>query len=167
MSPMPARFAMCAECGAEFKLRRSERRFCSWACAKKWKRGPNNHFWKGGRSVRSDGYVVLALGQGDGHHEHVAVAERATGKRLPVGAEVHHFNENRSDNRHRNLVICQDRAYHMLLHTLRRVQVAGGRPFLDRVCSYCHLPKPAGEYSGPASHRCRPCGAAYLKARAS
>ena len=49
--------------------------------------------------------------------EHRAVAERVLGKPLPPGAEIHHVNESKLDNRPENLVICQDHAYHALLHS--------------------------------------------------
>lgn len=36
--------------------------------------------------------------------EHVAIAERILGRRLPLGVQVHHVNEVTTDNRHENLV---------------------------------------------------------------
>lgn len=44
--------------------------------------------------------------------EHIRIATAALGKSLPTQAEVHHVNGNGRDNRHANLVICQDHAYH-------------------------------------------------------
>lgn len=62
------------------------------------------------------GYVMVKQ---DGRltYEHIVLAEKALGKKLPSGAIVHHMNEDRSDNHSPfNLVICPDQEYHMLLH---------------------------------------------------
>lgn len=53
---------------------------------------------------------------------HQRVAERALGKPLPAGAEIHHVNGDPKDNRPANLVICQDAAYHDLLHARARAR---------------------------------------------
>lgn len=67
---------------------------------------------------------------------HVLVAERALGHYLPPRAEVHHVNENKKDNRPGNLVICEDHAYHMLLHRrLRALKACGNASWLR--CNYC------------------------------
>lgn len=68
-------------------------------------------------------------------YEHVLVAERALGRFLPNGAEVHHADENPRHNANRNLVICQDKAYHKLLHARARVVRLGGDPDAQRICS--------------------------------
>lgn len=48
--------------------------------------------------------------------EHVLIAEIALGKRLPRGVHVHHVDLNDTNNHNGNLVVCQDAAYHSLLH---------------------------------------------------
>jgi hypothetical protein len=80
----------------------------------------------------SHGYVqVFLLGHPHANrrgyvYEHVAVASHALGRALPEGTEVHHVNEIKSDNRGANLVVCQDRAYHKLLHQRMRRRRNGG-----------------------------------------
>ena len=68
-------------------------------------------------------------------YEHILIAERALGRYLPDGAEIHHVDENKRNNANRNLVICQDSAYHKLLHVRTRVLKAGGDPDTERICS--------------------------------
>lgn len=62
-------------------------------------------------------------------------AEAAFGKPLPTGAVVHHADGSR--DAYAQLVICQDAAYHLLLHARMRVRAAGGDPNTDRVCRVC------------------------------
>lgn len=75
---------------------------------------------------------------------HVIRAERALGKPLPIGAEVHHADGSiRADA---PLVICQDKAYHRLLHARMRVVRAGGNPDTQAVCSRCGQPKDLSDF---------------------
>ena len=63
----------------------------------------------------NDGHIYIRSG-GDRYYEHVKIAEKALGKKLPAGAVVHHLDENPSNNDPRNLVICPSEKYHKLLH---------------------------------------------------
>jgi hypothetical protein len=67
----------------------------------------------------------------------VLVAEHALGRRLPKGVEVHHVDENKSDDSNMNLVICESAAYHRLLHRRKRALAACGRAAW-RLCNFCH-----------------------------
>lgn len=80
-------------------------------------------------------------------YEHVRIAEKALGKKLPAGAVIHHRDENRRNNDPGNLVICEDHGYHMLLHRRVRVYHAGGRPGRDKICSRCRSVKPLEKFS--------------------
>lgn len=88
---------------------------------------------------RTSGHVGHPCAEGRWHtvREHVLIAERALGKYLPAGAEVHHVDENTLNNEPSNLVICQDKAYHKLLHWRASVIRAGGNPNTHKPCGIC------------------------------
>ncbi len=67
--------------------------------------------------------------------EHVLIAEKALGKRLPKGVLVHHVNEVKTDNRPENLVICTI-SYHTLIHQRMRAMAECGNPNW-RKCYFC------------------------------
>jgi hypothetical protein len=58
---------------------------------------------------------------------------------------VHHADGTKSAAA--QLVICQDAAYHNLLHARMRIVRAGGNPNTDRVCSACRTAKPRTDFS--------------------
>lgn len=86
--------------------------------------------------------------------EHILKVERAIGKFLRRGAEVHHVNESKSDNRNENLVACHDHAYHMLLQRRQRAFRACGRADWRR-CWICR------DWSPPPEIVVRSPGGAY------
>ncbi len=70
-------------------------------------------------------------------YEHVWVAEHALGHMLPEDAQVHHVNGNKADNRNENLVICENAAYHKLLHRRELAYRATGNANMLK-CRFCH-----------------------------
>ena len=130
-------------------------------------RGSRHPRWKGGVQHKPNGYTrVLApehpwADQTGYVSEHVVVAERALGHILPFQSRVHHVNEVRSDNRGANLVICEDHAYHMLLHQRTRAYRACGDPTAVK-CKYCHQ---WDRYSGGDRYAHKTCKATADAAR--
>jgi len=76
-----------------------------------------------GYSIHPKGYIYIYV-DGKPIGEHVHIAEKALGKKLPKGAQVHHMNNLPWDNHTPfNLVVCPNREYHYLLH--RRAKELG------------------------------------------
>ena len=85
--------------------------------------------YKAGRYANSDGYVMIHMGGNAYVGEHVLMAEKALGRPLPKGAEVHHVDRDGLNNNTKspwNLVVCPDHAYHILLH--QRARMLGYEP---------------------------------------
>lgn len=88
-----------------------------------------------GGCVGADGRVSVRM-NGTRKFLHVFVAEKALGKTLPKNAAVHHVDGNPSNNSSDNLVICEDQAYHSLLHVRTRAFLAVGNANWRR-CRFC------------------------------
>ncbi len=151
----------CPNCG---KVLKPKRRYCSRYCL----RGPFHHRWNGGTNR---GYVLNRSTSGTGSgFVHVQIAERALGHPLPPKARVHHIDGDGTNNAHNNLVICENQAYHMLLHFRQRVIAAGGNPYTDKVCNSCGIAKPKTEFyarrdrPGGLQRVCRKCSSDYCRA---
>lgn len=175
---MPWREFVCEVCGKQFKRCREAGRYCSSRCYyEAMKHGPDCPHWKAGRHTKQDGYVELWVAPKTTMPEHRSIVEKALGHPLPPGAVPHHWDENKSNNTPSNLVICQDHAYHMLLHARKRRLDDTGSLSLKR-CSICREVKALSEFNrnkgntfdGLASS-CRQCQSAeglryYYEARA-
>ena len=86
--------------------------------------------------MRGNGYLVTYVNKEE-IQVHTLIAETALGKKLPKGAAVHHVNEVKTDNKNRNLVICQDASYHRLLHLRQRALNECGNVNYSR-CQFCN-----------------------------
>lgn len=107
----------------------SERTAISWCDStsrSKRQSGPGNPFWNGGRTVASNGYVLIKVGV-DHHlsdvrgyaYEHRLVAEQKLGRRLLPGEQVHHINGVKTDNSPSNLEVLASLAEHAVEHRKR------------------------------------------------
>ncbi len=145
---LPAYFT-CPSCGGKKDYYSTICRKCKRLKPEQYKRYPE----RGGKAL------------------HLAIAEQALGHPLPIGAQVHHVNQCKGDARNSNLVICQDRAYHALLHQRTRIIRAGGDPNTQRICSYCKklvaidrmVQQGADHSRGPVGTACKACAAIKAK----
>ena len=123
-------------------------------------KGENHHLWKGGH-VDSRGYSRVLMpehprsGKSGYVLEHILTAEKALGKPLPEKAVVHHANGSRNSG---TIVICQDRAYHNLLHQRTRSLRACGHASWRKCCFCKQYDEPAnlifsGQNKGKIYHK--------------
>lgn len=105
-------------------------------------KGANHPGWKGGKIVDFDGYVLIhspghpKANSGGYVREHILIIEKALGKFMPAKSQGHHHNGKKSDNRHENLIACEDNGYHLLLHQRARAYYVCGHADW-RKCSIC------------------------------
>lgn len=104
-------------------------------------RGAANGKWKGGVALDHEykripnkthprstkGYVL----------EHILIAEKALGRPLPDKAIIHHVDGDKGKTDSHAIVICENQAYHMLLHRRMRALKESGHADW-RKCCYCH-----------------------------
>lgn len=91
-----------------------------------------------GERLKSTGGYIKILSK----YEHIIVTEKALGKPLPKGANVHHIDADRTNNNPNNLVICPSKSYHWLIEVRGRAYDACGHADWVR-CRYC------GQYDDP------------------
>lgn len=89
--------------------------------------------------LHNKGYIAIGK-----KLQHVIIAEKALGKELPKGVQVHHVDYDRKNNAPSNLVICPNQEYHALLHVRTDAFLACGNPDY-RKCRFC------GQYDDAAN----------------
>jgi hypothetical protein len=99
-----------------------------------------NHWnWNGGKTI-IEGYPATIVYEDDDfqHYEmnHRLKAEKVLGYKLKFPHEMHHVDGNRLNYENNNLVICEDRKYHLLLHARQRAKNSCGNANY-RKCAYC------------------------------
>jgi hypothetical protein len=64
------------------------------------------------------------------------IAYNILGKSLPPEAEVHHIDGDTANNNRTNIIICENKRYHHLLHTRTKAYLACGNAN-KRICWIC------------------------------
>jgi len=113
----------------------------------KGKRGADTNSFKTGKYISQGKVYVRMMDHPDAINggyvlEHRLVAEQALGKPLPRGSVVHHIDGDSTNNVPSNFVLCENQAYHNLLHQ-RALALAECGHANWRKCAFCH------EYDDP------------------
>lgn len=103
-----------------------------------FQKGKKCSHWKGGKRLDKKGYVMIYmpnhLRASYGYvREHILIAEKALGKPLSPGTQIHHHGA-KDDNT--KIVICENQEYHSLLHLRTRALKACGHVSW-RKCTFC------------------------------
>ena len=97
-------------------------------------------------------------------HAHVLLAEKVLGKYLPQKTVIHHFPAYENAI---HVVICQNQAYHILLHQRYRALIACGDPNWKKCCYCKKYDDPQNLIikvsNGHTGYEHRPCKLEYLK----
>jgi len=130
------------------------RGMCKMHYARWWRHGDANIVTRnpnGSGHFRSDGYIEY-MNDGVTKRGQVIAAEKAIGHRLPIGTQVHHADNNPSNNSNDNLVVCPDQSYHRLLHVRMRALTACGDAS-KRKCQFCKLWDDTKNMTAPGNGR--------------
>lgn len=135
-------------CGCGQKTNIAEKDQPPWAVKGKPRMYLGGHFFaNGGERFHENGYRLIRrpnhprADAGGYVREHHLVVEEAIGKPVPEGAVVHHIDGDVTNNEPSNLVLCEDNAYHLLLHRRQARLEATDDPDAIR-CGFC------GEFDG-------------------
>lgn len=96
--------------------------------------GHLNHQWRGGRAEGKSGYILIKnyshpRADKRGYvFEHILIWEKANGKPVPRGWQVHHKNGNKKDNRPENLEAMPARRHaianlYNTIHTIEELEI--------------------------------------------
>lgn len=111
----------CLKCGNNFGRDSvksvatfKEKKFCSHKCAVEYNSGENHWYWKGGTKKRPDGYIRDSKTD---QYIHRIVMEKHLGRKLLTHEQVHHINEDPSDNRLENLILTKNGEHRKKYHS--------------------------------------------------
>lgn len=115
----------CKICGKEFELPLSQtvdRMYCSNECRWISQKGNGNPCWRGGERISGNGYVLIYSpnhpfkNNGNCVYEHRLIMGKSLGRFLKEEEVVHHINNDKTDNRLRNLLLFSNQSEHMKHH---------------------------------------------------
>ena len=105
--------------------------------------GDKNPNWKGGRRINKAGYVDVRCpdhprANPNGYiPEHILIAEKVLGRHITKFIKVHHVDEDRTNNKNSNLVICTESLHRLIHNRMRALKECGHARWIK--CPYCQV----------------------------
>jgi len=144
---------ICQQCGKRFEVypyREKSARFCSRSCGSSFTRNR----WKGGRTVKPNGYIMVNV-DGKYVYEHRHLMAQRVGRPLERDEAVHHINGRRGDNRPENLCLINKKEHDSMESKRRREE--DPTSFFSRSEKRCGAPRLGRKAKGKLCRRWRPC----------
>ena len=113
--------------------------------------------------IDQDGFEMIT---GTNKRMHTFIAEKVLGRKLKKTETIHHIDEDRSNNKNSNLVICE-RSLHPLIHKRLNALKETGNVH-SKICRYCHkYDDPNSMYVYPKTGRAfhRECQNKYKRSK--
>ncbi len=111
------RIKYCVDCGKKKSFPSKSPRCKSCAIKHLGWMGPKHPKWKGGTYRIKSGYIVITTNNNRGYaFAHRMILEKKLGRKLTAKERVHHINEDKADNRIKNLYLCKNVKVHMTVH---------------------------------------------------
>lgn len=131
-----------------------------WGHNRRFASAEKNGNWKGGRVIKRGYFLIFMPGhphrEKHGYiYESRMIAEKTIGKILPLSAIFHHIDCAKGQINSNGIIVCQNRAYHRLLHKRINAYKASGHANWLK-CPYCR------KHDDPQNMRMKNLASGYL-----
>lgn len=138
--PFEGKYFKCLHCTKEFRrsqceIARGRTKYCGHKCSGAAKSGENNPSWSGGKHITSYGYIKVRH-EGKYVFLHRKIVEEFLGRKLGEMEDVHHRDEDKTNNDISNLIVLTKAEHSRLHHSLKpqRYCWCGNKHYCKELC---------------------------------